>query len=222
MSCAAIIVAAGHGRRMGFDKMVALLGDKPVLQWSLDAFLGAREVETVVVVTSEERFAQLDPGTGKPVLRVDGDRERFLSVMRGLDAIPSPPAYVAVHDGARPLILPEQIDQVIRTSHDEGAAALARRVTETIKTADDHDFTHRSMSRDRLWIMETPQVFRFEILRRAYRATESQHLEVTDDVSAAEAIGVSTRLVENILPNLKITLPQDLALAEAILKTRQG
>ena len=78
------------------------------------------------------------------------------------------------------------------------------------------------MSRDRLWIMETPQVFRFEILRRAYRATGSQHLEVTDDVSAAEAIGVATRLVENLLPNLKITLPQDLALAEAILKTRQG
>ncbi|HJM63188.1 MAG: 2-C-methyl-D-erythritol 4-phosphate cytidylyltransferase [Roseibacillus sp.] len=221
MSCAAIIVAAGHGRRMGFDKMVAPLGGKPVLQWSLDAFLEAGEVETVVVVTSEERFAHLDPGTGKPVLRVDGDRERFLSVMRGLDAIPSPPSYVAVHDGARPFILPEQIDQVIRTSHDEDAAALARRVTETIKTADDHDFTQRSVPRDRLWIMETPQAFRFEILRRAYRATESQALEVTDDVSAAEAIGVPTRLVENLLPNLKITLPQDLALAEAILKTRQ-
>ena len=70
--------------------------------------------------------------------------------------------------------------------------------------------------------METPQAFRFEILRRAYRATESQALEVTDDVSAAEAIGVPTRLVENLLSNLKVTLPQDLALAEAILKTREG
>ncbi len=222
MSCAAIIVAAGQGHRMGFDKMTALLEGKPVLQWSLDAFLQAREIETVVVVTSEERFAHLDPGTGKPVLRVDGDRERFLSVIRGLDAFPSPPAYVAVHDGARPLILPAQIDQVIKASRDEGAAALARRVTETIKTTDDNDFTHRSVPRDRLWIMETPQAFRFEILRRAYRATESQALEVTDDVSAAEAIGVPTRLVENLLSNLKVTLPQDLALAEAILKTREG
>jgi len=207
---------------MGFDKMVALLGGKPVLQWSLDAFLQAKEVEIVVVVTSEERFAHLDPGTGKPVLRVDGDRERFLSVIRGLDAIPSPPSYVAVHDGARPLILSEQIDQVIRTSRDEDAAALARRVTETIKTVDDHDFTHHSVPRDRLWIMETPQAFRFEILRRAYRTTESQALEVTDDVSAAEAIGVPSKLVENLLPNLKITMPQDLALAETILRTRQA
>ena len=222
MSCAAIIVAAGQGHRMGFDKMVALLGGKPVLQWSLDAFLQAKEVETVVVVTSEERFAQLNPGSEKPVLRVDGDCERFLSVMRGLDAISSPPDYVAVHDGARPLILPEQIDQVIRASRDEGAAALARRVTETLKKADDHGFTQCSVSRDQLWIMETPQSFRFKILQQAYQKTTSQHLDVTDDVSAAEAIGIHTKLIENPLPNLKITVAQDLTLAEAILRTRQA
>ena len=198
---------------MGFDKMVALLGGKPVLQWSLDAFLQAKEVETVVVVTSEERFAQLDPGSGKPVLRVDGDCERFLSVMRGLDALSSPPDYVAVHDGARPLILPEQIDEVIRAS---------RRVTETLKKADDHGFTQCSVSRDQLWIMETPQSFRFKILQQAYQKTTSQHLDVTDDVSAAEAIGIHTKLIENPLPNLKITVAQDLTLAEAILRTRQA
>ena len=222
MSCAAIIVAAGQGHRMGFDKMTALLEGKPVLQWSLDAFLQAREIETVVVVTSEERFAHLDPGTGKPVLRVDGDRERFLSVIRGLDAFPSPPAYVAVHDGARPLILPEQIDQVIKASRDEGAAALARRVTETLKRADDHDFTQCSVSRDQLWIMETPQAFRFKMLHQAYQKTTSQRLDVTDDVSAVEAIGIHTKLIENPLPNIKITLPQDLTLAEAILGTREA
>ena len=221
MSCAAIIVAAGQGHRMGFDKMAALLGGKPVLQWSLDAFLQAREVETVVVVTSEERFEQLDPGSGKPVLRVDGDRERYLSVMRGMDALSSPPAYIAVHDGARPLILPEQIDEVIKASRDKGAAALAHRVTETLKKADDQDCTRSSVSRDQLWVMETPQVFRFRILHEAYRETTSRHLEVTDDVSAAEAIGVHTKLIENPLPNIKITLPRDLALTEAILDRRR-
>ena len=158
MSCAAIIVAAGHGHRMGFDKMLAPLGGRPVLQWSLDAFLQAGEIDTVVVVTSEERFAQLDPGTEKPVLRADGDRERFLSVMRGLDAIPSPtPSHVAVHDGARPLIQPAQIDEVIRASRDDGAAALAHRVTETLKKADDQGVTQRSVPREDLWIMETPR-----------------------------------------------------------------
>ncbi len=222
MSCAAIIVAAGQGHRMGFDKMLALLGGKPVLQWSLDAFLQAREIETIVVVTSEERFAQLDPGSEKPVLRVDGDSERFLSVMRGLDAIPSPPDYVAVHDGARPLILPGQIDQVIRASLGEGAAALARQVTETLKKADDDGFTQCAVPRDQLWIMETPQAFRFETLHRAYQKTTSQRLDVTDDVSAVEAIGIPTRLIENTLPNIKITVPQDLTLAEVILRTRQA
>ena len=223
MSCAAIIVAAGHGHRMGFDKMLAPLGGRPVLQWSLDAFLQAGEIDTVVVVTSEERFAQLDPGTEKPVLRADGDRERFLSVMRGLDAIPSPtPSHVAVHDGARPLIQPAQIDEVIRASRDDGAAALAHRVTETLKKADDQGVTQRSVPREDLWIMETPQAFRFKILHRAYQVTESQRLGVTDDVSAVEAIGIPTKLIENSLPNPKITVPQDLTLAEAIMHVRKA
>ena len=85
MSSAAVIVAAGRGRRMGFDKLLAPLCGKPVLQWSLDAFLQAKTVDSIVVVTNEERFAALDLGTDKPVIRANGDRERFLSVMRGLD-----------------------------------------------------------------------------------------------------------------------------------------
>ena len=221
MSCAAIIVAAGSGRRMGFDKLLAPLRGKPVLQWSLDAFLRAEEISSIVVVTNEERFDQLDRGNSKPVLRVAGSRERFLSVIKGLDAIPEAPVYVAVHDGARPLILPEQIDEVIKAARNEGAAALARRVTETLKKADDRDFAHGSVSRERLWIMETPQAFRFKMLRRAYRVTESRRIGVTDDVSAARAIGVSTKLIENGQPNIKITVPRDLELVEAILKLRE-
>ena len=221
MSCAAIIVAAGRGRRMGFDKLLAPLNGKPVLQWSLDAFLRADEISSIVVVTDEERFGRLDPGTSKPVLRVDGSRERFLSVVRGLDAIPEPPVYVAVHDGARPLILPGQIDQVVKATRDEGAAALARRVTETLKKSDENDFAHGSVPRERLWVMETPQAFRFKMLRRAYRVTESRRIGVTDDVSAAKAIGVATKLIENQRPNIKITVPRDLDLVEAMLKLRE-
>lgn len=222
MSCAAIIVAAGRGRRMGFDKLLAPLGGKPVLQWSLDAFLQAESIESVVLVTTEERFQQLNLGTAKPVVRVEGDRERFLSVMRGLEAVPSPPPYVAVHDGARPLILPQQIDQLVKVAHDEGAAALARRVTETLKKADDQDYARTTVPRDLLWVMETPQAFRFEMLCRAYTEAAAQGLAVTDDVSAVEAIGVPTKLIENPLPNLKITVPQDLAVVEALLASRDA
>jgi 2-C-methyl-D-erythritol 4-phosphate cytidylyltransferase len=218
MSCAAVIVAAGRGRRMGFDKLLAPLCGKPVLQWALDAFLQAELIDAIVVVAPEERFAALEIGTSKPVLRVDGDRERSLSVVRGLDALPQPATYVAVHDGARPLVQPEQIDECLRVARDTGAAALARRVTETLKKGNDELFARGSVSREDLWIMETPQAFRFKMLRRAYAVAESRRLQITDDVSAAEAVGVATKLIENPLPNLKITVPQDLAVAEALLR----
>ena len=207
---------------MGFDKLLAPVLGKPVLQWSLDAFLQADSVDRIVVVTSEERFEALEVGTTKQVLRVDGDRERFHSVARGLQAITGSPTYVAVHDGARPLVLPEQSDECVQVARDAGAAALARRVTETLKKADGRQFTRSSpISRENLWIMETPQVFRFNMLCRAYTLTESRRLHITDDVSAAEAIGVPTKLIENPLPNPKITFPRDLTIVEALLRIRK-
>ncbi len=220
MSCAAIIVAAGHGRRMGFDKLLAPLCGKPVLQWSLDAFLQAESIDRIVVVTTEDRFAALESGTGKEVVRVDGDQERFLSVIRGLDALPTAPTYVAVHDGARPLVRSGQIDECIRAARETGAAALARRVTETLKKSTPDQFTCKSVSREELWIMETPQAFRFGMLRRAYAVTAARRIRVTDDVSAAEALGVQTKLIENPFPNIKITVPRDLAVVEALMKMR--
>lgn len=218
MKGAAVIVAAGSGRRMGFDKLLAPLCGRPVLQWSLDACLGAEAVGCVVVVAPAERFARLTIPPGKPVVRVDGGRERFHSVVRGLDAIPQPSAYVAVHDGARPLVRPSQIDECLEMAREAGAAALARRVTDTLKKASPDLFTRGSVSRDDLWAMETPQAFRLKMLRRALTVAESRRLEITDDVSAAEAIGVPARLIENPYPNLKITVPADLAVAEALMR----
>ncbi len=217
MSCAAIIVAAGRSQRMGFDKMLSMLNGQPVLQWSLDAFLEAEEIDTIVVVTSAERFAKLAPGTGKPVLRAEGDEERYLSVIRGMEALPSKPEYVTVHDGARPLVLPGQIDAVVRTARDKGAAALARRMTETLKRSDSQCLTSESLSRENLWIMETPQAFRFDMLSDAYNLIKERDIQVTDEVSAVEAVGIATKLVENQRPNPKVTVSGDLPLAEAVL-----
>ena len=222
MSCAAVVVAAGSGRRMGFDKLLAPLAGKPVLQWSLEAFAAAGEIDEIIVVTPEERLAQLTLPSSKPVTRVDGDRERAFSVMRGLDAVASS-SHVAVHDGARPLIDPGQIDNVVRAAHTHRAAVLARKVTETMKRADDADeFTASDVSRDGLWIMETPQAFALDLLRQAYTEAEAQGLVVTDEVSAAGVLNVPTKLVENPTPNLKITVPQDLAVAEAILNSNRS
>lgn len=217
MSSAAIIVAAGQARRMGFDKLLAPLGGKPVLQWSLDAYLAAESVERIVVVSNEERFEALDLGTNKEVIRAEGDMERHLSVIRGLEAFGEPPTYVAIHDGARPLIKPAQIDECFAVTRETGAAALARRVTETLKKVTSDLFTRSSVPREDLWIMETPQAFRFRMLRRAYNNAKTRRLHLTDDVSAVETIGVQTKLIENLHPNLKITVRGDLALAEALM-----
>jgi 2-C-methyl-D-erythritol 4-phosphate cytidylyltransferase len=221
MKCDAILVAAGRGRRMGFDKLMAPLAGKTVLQWSLDAFLACDIISRIVIVTDENRFSRLQLGSDKEVLRVDGGRERFLSVAAGLDALENGAPYLAVHDGARPLVLPAQIDECFRTARDNGAAALARRLTETIKKGTRDNFTRGSVPRDELWFTETPQVFRTKMIVRAYQQVLARRIPVTDEVSAAEALGIATKLVENTAPNLKITVPSDLVLAAAILATRQ-
>ena len=221
MQCDAIIVAAGRGRRMGFDKLMAPLAGKTVLQWSLDAFLDCELIGRIVIVTDENRFARLDPGTSKEVLRVDGGRERFLSVAAGLEALGNGAPYLAVHDGARPLVLPEHIEECFRTARESGAATLARRLTETVKKGTRDNFTRGSVPRDDLWFTETPQIFRAKTIVRAYKQVLTRRLPVTDEVSAAEALGIATKLVENSAPNLKITVPSDLVLAAAILATRQ-
>ena len=218
MSCVAVIVAAGQGRRMGFDKLLAPLAGTSVLQRSLDAFLSTPEVDAVVVVTDEQRFATLQWPDDRTVLRVDGGAERYDSVLAGLQAAPESSTHVAVHDGARPLVHPDAISTCLATARETGAAALARRITETLKRADADDSTIESVSREDLWIMETPQVFSIDLLRRAYDEVLARNLPVTDDVSAAEAIGHPTKLVEDPYPNPKITVPADLATAEALLQ----
>ena len=205
---------------MGFDKLMAPLAGKPVLQWSLDAFLACELVTRVVVVTDEERFAQLETGSEKEIVRVDGDRERYLSVANGLKGVPGKPMFVAIHDGARPLVKPEQIADCIGHARETGAAALARRVTETIKKGTRDGFSRGSVPREELWFTETPQIFRPKLIARAYQQVVTRRMPVTDDVSAADALGIATKLVENNQPNLKVTVLGDLLVAEAILKAR--
>lgn len=216
-SCTAILVAAGSSRRMGFDKLASNLSGKPVLRQTLEAFLAADSICSVVVVCPEERWGLLDGmDFTKPVTRTDGGADRQDSVVRGLAMADA--RFVAVHDGARPLVAPEDIDRCVAAAIEHRAAALARRATETMKRSDAEDFSAEAVSRENLWSMETPQVFDISLLREAYAAVASRGLTVTDEVSAVQAIGARVKFVESRHPNLKITTPADLALAEALLK----
>jgi len=213
----AIIVAAGTSRRMGFDKLMAPLVGAPVLEHSINAFIHSDLVAEVIVVCPEERFTQLDlTQNGTVIKRVDGGADRHNSVSNGLGALDVSSTWVAVHDGARPLISQQQIVTTHKAAQQHKAATSARRITETVKRADSNQCISESVDRENLWAMETPQIFSKDLLLDAYaKVAESQRL-VTDEVSALELIGVHTYLVPNPTPNLKITFPEDLALAELL------
>lgn len=145
--CAAIIVAAGSSRRAGFDKLLAPLHGVKVLERSIRAFASCREITEIVVVCPEERFHAIngaDLETEIPVTRVDGGAERHESVQNGLAALLYTPEFVAVHDGARPLITVEQISRCIQTAREYGAAASAHPVTDTLKRADKNALRFRN------------------------------------------------------------------------------
>ncbi|MBU6300730.1 MAG: 2-C-methyl-D-erythritol 4-phosphate cytidylyltransferase [Verrucomicrobia bacterium] len=213
---AAIVVAAGSSRRMGFDKLFADLNGAPVLARSLAAFRCHPEIAQVIVVTGaehRERVAAL--GLAHQV--VTGGAFRHLSVQAGLDAVAPGTTLVAVHDGARPLIDASAISACLAEARKHGAAACARRITETVKRADESGRVIGAVDREGLWAMETPQCFALDLLRRAYQVVLDSDRIVTDEVSAVEALGETVHLVENRFPNLKITFPPDLEVARALL-----
>ncbi len=221
---AAVIVAAGSGRRAGFDKLAAPLEGVPVLRRSVDAFVAAG-CEAVVVVCPPERWQAVglaDAVFSVPVLRVDGGAERQDSVAAGLAVLPRSVNWVAVHDGARPLISPEGIRACREAASRTGAAACAHPVVDTLKRVDAEGRTlPEPVSREGLWGMETPQIFDRRLLELACAEVKARGLVVTDEVSAMESIGVATTLVQ-VGMNMKITLPGDLELAACLWRNRKA
>ncbi len=201
---------------MGFDKLAAPLAGLAVLRRTLAAFLAVDAITEIIVVGPAERWKLLGGiNFSKPVHRVDGGLTRQDSVAAGLAEVSG--TYVAVHDGARPLIAPAEILRCVEAAIHHSAVALARRVTETLKRSDAEDYGVASISREHLWLMETPQVFKTMLLREAYTKLTTARMMVTDEVTALETLGMKVKFIESHYPNIKITTPADLALAEAYL-----
>ncbi len=216
----AIIVAAGSSRRMGFDKLHVPLAGVPVLLRTLLAFEGCGDVGEIIVVAGEETARAVESWrTRLKKLRrvVPGGAERHLSVWNGISAADPAADIIAVHDGGRPLITSAQIGKCVRAARELGAVACARPVTETLKRADDAGCITDAVERKGMWVMETPQVFARELLLTAYEKVMREKLLVTDEASAMQMVGVRVHVIENTTPNLKITFPADLALAEKLL-----
>ncbi|HKP02266.1 MAG TPA: 2-C-methyl-D-erythritol 4-phosphate cytidylyltransferase [Chthoniobacterales bacterium] len=221
----AIIVAAGSSQRMGFDKLLAPLGDKPVLAHTLGAFEKTDCVNEIILVGHTERVQDLEELVRRNEFQkvravVPGGRHRQDSVRAGLERLGPEARYVAVHDAARPLVMSQQIERVFAIAREHGAAALAEPVTDTLKRADADRVVTGGVNREGLFAMQTPQVFSRDLLLSAYAGVAEKNLSITDEVSAVEHLGAKVVLVPNDEFNFKITYPRDLLLAEAVLTRR--
>jgi 2-C-methyl-D-erythritol 4-phosphate cytidylyltransferase len=218
----AIIVAAGSSQRMGFDKLLSLIGDKPVVAHSIDRFEQCDEIDEVILVVRSERRAEfqqvVDVGGFTKVNRlVDGGHERHLSVWNGIAQLSEFCEIVAIHDAARPLVSSDLIGRSVTLARACGAVSLATPVVETVKRADAERNVTGSVDRSGLWAMQTPQVFRFDWLLDAYKRIVDSGRSVTDEVSALQEAGYPVRLLQNTDWNVKITFPRDLKLAEKMI-----
>ena len=221
----AIIVAAGDSRRMGFDKLFAAIAGEPVIAHTIRAFERARSVDGIIVVARDDRHDEIktivrDENFKKIKLIIPGGKRRQDSVRAGLDHLESVIRYVAVHDAARPLVTPEQIERVIEQCRIHGTAALAEPINDTLKRAAADLLVTESVDRQELYAMQTPQIFARQLIEEAYRAVYAENASVTDEASAVERLGRKVALVLNDDFNLKITYPRDLPLAEFVLKQR--
>ncbi|AKC82158.1 2-C-methyl-D-erythritol 4-phosphate cytidylyltransferase [Verrucomicrobia bacterium IMCC26134] len=217
---AAILLAAGSGRRMQgavADKILAPLAERPVFAHSVAAFLASGVADYyVIVVRDQAQSIALSAYAPTPAQFVVGGKERQDSVQNALAVLPADIAYVFIHDCARPLIQAEQLAALHKIVRKENAVVLAHRVTDTVKKHADTGLL-KNLDRDRLWAMETPQVFARGLIDEAYAKVAKKKLRITDDASAVELLKHPVALLENAHPNPKLTNPADLAYAEFLL-----
>ncbi len=221
-----LIVAGGKSARMGadLDKAFMNLGSRPVLVYSLDAFEQCPLIDAVVLVVRKDRLKAAEGlvqmfGCSKVQQIVAGGLQRQISVANGLAVIGEDARFVCVHDGARPCVTPDIIAETIKSARRYGTGVAAVKIVDTVKEVAGSGMTVlRTLDRSHLWSVQTPQTFKIDLLRDALEAVKQQKATVTDEASAVELIGGEIRLVPSRWSNIKITLPEDLALAETLLK----
>jgi 2-C-methyl-D-erythritol 4-phosphate cytidylyltransferase len=219
----AIIVAAGSSTRAGFDKLLAKIGGRSVIQHTVAAFENAECVTEIIVVCRDtEPMRDLIGSAHFTKVRavVRGGERRQDSVQAGLKELTENSEFVAVHDAARPLITPREIERVFSAARKHGAAVLAAPVTDTLKFADANQVVSGSIERQNVFAMQTPQIFRCELLVEAYERVSKDSVTITDEGSAIEYTGGKVVIVPAEDHNLKITFATDLPIAEFILEQR--
>ncbi|MBE6990960.1 MAG: 2-C-methyl-D-erythritol 4-phosphate cytidylyltransferase [Ruminococcaceae bacterium] len=222
----AIICAAGSSTRMGQDKLMLSISDKPVIQWTIEAFEECDRIDEIVIVTRTDLLSQLanlckNSGYTKVSNIVVGGEQRLDSVLAGLAVISPAAEVVAVHDGARPLVTQKIIKSAVLHAEKYGSAVPAILPKDTVKEESDGK-VHTTHDRSRLRLVQTPQAFQRNILSAALTNAKSKELTVTDDAQAVEALGLPVFFTDGSDENIKLTTPVDVLLAQAIMDRRNG
>ena len=223
--CSAVIVSAGLARRMGgIDKVLAPLGELPVLVHTLYAFQDCPVIDEIVVVAREDLVVDVgrlcrEFNLDKVRKVIVGGQERIHSVQAGLREVDPEADLIAIHDGARPLVPQEIIRDTVARAALTGAAAPAIPLTDTIKRVED-GLVAETVDRAALWAVQTPQVFEAGLIKTATQKAIDDGELLTDDCGSVERLGMKVTLTSGSRENIKITTPLDLVLGEAILQAR--
>lgn len=226
MKATAIIVAAGEGRRVGagINKVYLPIGGRALLLRTLDQFFRAKRINNLIVV-----IAKQDLGRCQSLFRNDpharqqswilqtGGSSRQKSVARGLEKVSSDCDVVVIHDGARPFAGPQLIDRVIEEASALKAVVVGVPVRDTIKVISEDRQILSTPARDCLWEIQTPQAFERSLICEAHEAAQRNEQEATDDATLVERLGKPVYLIDGERTNIKITLPEDLLFAEALV-----
>jgi len=226
----AIIAAAGKSTRMntGVSKQYMMAAGKPVLAHTIEAFEKTKVISEIIVVISKEDDSVFNDYIlsrykySKLSAVVYGGSDRQASVYNGLQAVSGKSSVVCVHDGARPLVTPDIIIDTISAAYEKGAACAGVPVKDTIKKVGASGIVEKTLDRSKLWSIQTPQAFRKEILEKAHETAAKEGYSGTDDSVLAERLGYPVHMIMGSYRNIKITTPEDLIFAEALLKTYNG
>lgn len=225
MYSSVVIVAAGKGKRMGADlnKQYLKLDGKEILAHTIEKFQQCDQIDEIIIVTAIDEIEYCRKhiwqayGFTKIKNIVAGGRERQDSVYNGLLEVSKQSQIVLIHDGARPLIRSKQIEESIETASQVGGCVVGVPVKDTIKICDHNQVVRQTPSRDTLWLVQTPQTFKYDLIMKAYKAGIEKNLLVTDDSMMVEALGYPVKIIQGRYDNIKITTPEDLIVAKGML-----
>ena len=222
--CSAVVLAAGDSQRMGEDKALIELSGMPVLVRSISAFQKSALIDEIIVVTKSDKIEEIADMCNKYELTkvkkvIAGGSSRMESSLAGVSAVSKKAELIAIHDGARPLVSQKLIKNGVYTAKEFNSAVPAVKSSDTLRVKDG-EYVGGFIDRDSVVRIQTPQIFSADIIKGALTRAVEKKLELTDDASALPAIGFKVKLFEGDPTNIKLTVPSDLPVAEALLAWR--